>query len=589
MSYKARDVSRHSYKLGIGLGIGFSGIAGGSSPPVFDRFFITNYTGRTARLRGGNLILKPTDEPWWYLFWGANYDLGGWIKPQIDALKGVGGNCLRIFGDVKGVLDGHYTRAQYISRVVEVVAYCQTLGLYAYVTFGDYNHIPSAWNVSTSPALMQSEMVALATALDGSTNMIGLDVWQESFNGYNWPSGVDSTVNGTLIAGWAAAIKGVTDIPLTASDYAKGGDPVQTLSQGAFPAWADFKDCHKYNYPITADEIATAIALLPSKALLCGEFGTPLSRGSSQQTIDYQGMRDASLGSYTPQFAGHLQWAISDQDTVAANQWGMFDASLTARSYMTDVFKTWPKVVPSTLAFASEVAADSPFRRYRLNESSGIAAIDSGSDGINGVYLPNSGGSWTGGTLGSASPVPGSSAASFDGTSGTASTGDLGIDGLAAFTFECLYYYAGPDDFISLWSKYTSESDGFEIVTGKTGTFGESLGLLVKFDQASQRIALTGSVMNNNAWNHIVVVFNGAGFDETAKLSIYVNGKFAALTYAGAGTIPATMPNITATASYIGSRNNAAQFAAGKKTEMAFYASALSPSRVLAHYAAITK
>lgn len=284
------------------------------------------FGGGATRLRGANVTIKPTTtSPGWRKLWGAEWDYS-WVKGQIDQAVSVGANCIRIIGAVNGIVGGHYTRATYHARVAQVIEYCQSLGLgYYLVGAGDYE--------TTRTQATLDELIAVGLMAQEYGNVIAYDVFQE------WNVWLNQTTDGSASAitamladlrAWATAIRqaGVT-LPLTYSSNTTGG--VTEVAQ-----FCDYADFHVYN-PVTD---TTLDSVAGGKEFIIGEFGANVSVGQAAQETRYNEVK--SLVTARTFIRGAFQWAITDQSASDAEKYGMFDANGVERTYITNIFKTFP-------------------------------------------------------------------------------------------------------------------------------------------------------------------------------------------------------------------------------------------------------
>jgi len=83
--------------------------------------------------------------------------------------------------------------------------------------------------------------------------------------------------------------------------------------------------------------------------------------------------------------------------------------------------------------------------------------------------------------------------------------------------------------------------------------------------------------LTTNAWNHVVMVFDGTQTGNTNRLKIYINGKLQTLTFGG--TIPATTQATTSNVK-IGATSDNARFFTGSLDEVKIYNTALTADQV---------
>lgn len=222
--------------------------------------------------------------------------------------------------------------------------------------------------------------------------------------------------------------------------------------------------------------------------------------------------------------------------------------------------------------YADAVLADSPTRYWRLNETSGTTAADSGSGSVNGTYF--------GPTLDQGSPTNDvdASSALFDGsddyvdTNGTTpvrpNTGE-------PWSIELFFYLTS-----------ISNNSGRAMLSNGTASNSNDQITLMAYKAGhlsynELRVQLNGTsnadVFRNivGSWQHVVITWDGS----TAKA--YRNGSY--VKDLNVGTSTDTTRNVL-----IGKRHSDAPFL-GNIAEVAIYDTALSAARILAHYEAASE
>ncbi len=220
--------------------------------------------------------------------------------------------------------------------------------------------------------------------------------------------------------------------------------------------------------------------------------------------------------------------------------------------------------------YRTAVLASNPVGYWRLGEASGTSAADSSGNAHAGTYT---GGGLTYGVSG-ATATDANTAATFNGTSSYVNTGNLGVGNFSTFTDET-------------WIKTSTSAAPYFLAEGNSGTSTPFQGLHLNAtghvlftvrDNVNVVAEITGSsVVNNNAWHHIVGVRNGT------TVSLYVDGKSDATP-----VTVGTLGSLTLTTSTIGalSRTSVANFFAGTIDEPALYPAALTAARINNHYQA---
>ncbi len=218
------------------------------------------------------------------------------------------------------------------------------------------------------------------------------------------------------------------------------------------------------------------------------------------------------------------------------------------------------------MSYPSEVLADSPLAYYRLGESSGTAMVDASGNGRDGTYTSTA--------LGTAGALAGSgdSDTAITLTGGTGNAGavpyDTWMNGLTAVTVEA-------------WVNTTATS-GTRFVVARTGNTNYNYGLAVINGKAfmglrttSTSLGATGTTnVADGLWHHLVGTWDGT------TLRIYVDGVLD-----GTASLSGTMTT-AANGLQVGGRG--ANYFVGSIDEAAVYSSALSASRIAAHYGAGT-
>jgi large repetitive protein len=250
-------------------------------------------------------------------------------------------------------------------------------------------------------------------------------------------------------------------------------------------------------------------------------------------------------------------WAGSIQEAA------IYNTALSALQVRTH-FQAGLFVAPSTY-YSSVVLADAPLRYHRLGETSGIYAVDLGSQqqvaSINGGI-----------TLGHVGLVGDSDLAMvFDGSTGYVSLPLASLpSGNAAWSLEAWISVTSiPVD--SIFHAFLAFGDQSADTGGSIWLKSGALGA----NTYTPGHTVTGlSPVANKAY-HCVATYSGSG-----TLTFYING-------VSQGTVTGLTLNIGAIFAYIGCEENPRDdFFSGIIDEVAIYGAALSAARVLAHYQA---
>lgn len=139
---------------------------------VIDRNAVFKRVPNGVKLRGVNIGgLGPTFEAD-YANWSTRWLTV--VKPMIAKAKADGMNVIRMQGDIGGIFDGAYTRAQFLSHVDDVIQYAQELGLYFYATASRADNLGTATH-----AQVQDEIVAYVQNVVQYPNVIAIDLMNE--------------------------------------------------------------------------------------------------------------------------------------------------------------------------------------------------------------------------------------------------------------------------------------------------------------------------------------------------------------------------------------------------------------------------
>jgi len=278
----------------------------------------------TRKIFGANIVPKKADitggQSWGNMI--LSWDWDGWIKPQIDLIAGnnVGGNCIRIIGEVYGIATGMYTEAFYLARHRQLADYCASIGVHLYACCSGKD-TPAQVTVSNDGAV--NLMAGYLRMMGEYPNVIGVDVVQES-------NVVAKPTDANLIE-ILSKLRAVTSLPLTAST-----GEINLTSAGTAPwiyamgQYFDFIDIHNYTYPVTMQSLDGLRAAFPDKDIIVGEWGRAQNITEATRLADQKQILDL-MNSGDRRIRGGLRWAITDQDSVSSNQWGAYDVSFAPR------------------------------------------------------------------------------------------------------------------------------------------------------------------------------------------------------------------------------------------------------------------
>lgn len=219
------------------------------------------------------------------------------------------------------------------------------------------------------------------------------------------------------------------------------------------------------------------------------------------------------------------------------------------------------------MTYSAEVLADSPLVYLRLGESSGTTAADSSGNSRNGTYVGSP-------TLGVAGAISGdaNTAVTFDGSTQAVTVPSTGLP------------TTDVDQTIECWVKFTSTTTGLFVagrdvssstrgVCIRTGTVA---GTLMCGNTVGTSPQSTGTYNDGN-WHHVV----GLRHQSAGTFELYVDNVSVA---------SGTESNSTLGASgfFVAERGNGTLRFPGTIDEAAYYGTALSSTRIAAHYAAGT-
>ena len=285
-------------------------------------------------LKGANIAPKP-GQSFQELF--KEWDWKGWVKPQVDAIASVGGNTVRLIGDIAGVNNKAFTQSFYDDKWSQLIDYAGTLGMYAYPAGGGVSQIGSL------PVSQVADTIAAAAAnWNRYDNVVGIDVLQESVR-----VGQAGSYPMSYPTEMTKPIRSVTDKPITFSNSAPHPfGPYRFI----FPLWrdalrefVDFWDIHIYTECPSSLVHAAFWQQGETKPVIIGEFGAHQGLPKNQQTQRYKNalniVNDRSYGLHV---AGALQWAVYPQSGITSDDWGMFDDRGAPRSHLVELFEQLP-------------------------------------------------------------------------------------------------------------------------------------------------------------------------------------------------------------------------------------------------------
>lgn len=221
--------------------------------------------------------------------------------------------------------------------------------------------------------------------------------------------------------------------------------------------------------------------------------------------------------------------------------------------------------------YAAQVLADAPVAYWRFDEASGKTAVDSSGHGNDATY--------EGGiTLGAPGALAGDddTAATFDGTSGFVTAGDLfAFSGQSAFSLEAWVSVQPQSGYVGVIARNDAvggpPSEGFLLfIDPGAGPFG-----FQRLDGPNTSTAASVASPAPSGFTYVVATFNGL------ELVVYVDGE-------PQGSQTAAFPIVGAVADFVvgAEAGGADHYFAGTLDEVAVYDHALSANDVTLHYIA---
>lgn len=215
------------------------------------------------------------------------------------------------------------------------------------------------------------------------------------------------------------------------------------------------------------------------------------------------------------------------------------------------------------MSYDSEVLADSPAVYFKLAEASGTTMVDSSGNGRNGTYV----GTITYGTAGPTSD--GATAISINGGYGTFGTTGL-PSGSSSYTLEGWgrpVTTGGPRGIVGIgtYNASTGNANTLRLATGGGG--------LKNYWWGNDYELFSGSVLTN-VWTHYAATWNGT------TQEMFVNG-------VSIGSRTPSAPSVVLNAPTVGlGWTGNSEYWDGRLARVAVYTTALSSTRIAAHYAA---
>lgn len=215
---------------------------------------------------------------------------------------------------------------------------------------------------------------------------------------------------------------------------------------------------------------------------------------------------------------------------------------------------------------------------WPMDEGEGFVAVDASGNGYNGTLTNMETGDWDGSTKAPLDWTNGYSL-DFDGSNEYIATSDIAIDGLANLTLSAWIRADTFGDYEGILSKYTSTTSDVDFLLGGTGA-GSNTGLFARVANTGNTYGYTaGSLLTASTWQHVAMVYNGAGSANADKVKVYIDGTERSLTFQG--TIPTTTPTNAAVMN-IGYYAGGPTYFDGHIDDARIYTRALSPQEITA-------
>lgn len=307
--------------------------------------------------------------------------------------------------------------------------------------------------------------------------------------------------------------------------------------------------------------------------------GNPTQIGSSYQGFDAAGQL-CWTSTTAPGGSASCTSPPSGANLNSYDTRGNRTVSATTSTTQQNSFDEANRLISSTtvgtpaMSYSATVAADSPSAFWQLGESSGTTAADSSNGGsYSGTYQNSP-------TLDTAGALAGSSAGSvtLNGTNQYVSvpSGFSMFGGSSGFTIEGWVKPTTANSWTGLMDFGNgAPSDNVDLTNGSSGR-----DLTLCIDNGTNGTCFAApNVITENVWQYIAAAFvpNGSG---GGTVTLYLNG-----TMVNTGTIGYAPTSVTRTHNYIGKSNwSSAPYFQGSIQDVAIYPSALSLTRIVAHY-----
>jgi RHS repeat-associated protein len=217
--------------------------------------------------------------------------------------------------------------------------------------------------------------------------------------------------------------------------------------------------------------------------------------------------------------------------------------------------------------YLTTVAADSPVAQFQFADAAGSSTIK---DSVGSYTATNDGV-----TLGGTGPFPGSLSGSLNGTSSYAVLPSSPLKSATVFTAEGWVYWSGGSSYGEPVFDFGSSSTVFMYLTPASSATNHPMTFEIE-DGSSKNYTVTATTLASNTWEYVAVTETTAGV-----LTLYLNGVQVGQT-TGATISPDTLGSVSDV--WFGKSIAGSPYFKGDLSNVAFYTSALSTARILAHY-----
>ncbi|MBI3968024.1 MAG: PQQ-dependent sugar dehydrogenase, partial [Chloroflexi bacterium] len=428
---------------------------------------------------------------------------------------------------------------------------------------------------ATTPAHVDGAVDVTVTTPAGTSRVSGVDLFTYRVPAPPTVTAVSPT-SGPATGGTAVTISGTSFLTVTQVSF--GGTPASTYTVQSGTELTAVSPAHSVGAvdvrvtnsdgqsAITAADQFTYTAVV-SFALsgtvsgtgaeaISGATVTAVNQTTAATTIATTG----SNGAYSlTLLSGSYTVTVTASGYVAQTQTVNLSANTTRNVTLT-------QLAPGS-AYASAVLADQPLAYWRLDEASGTQAADLSGNAFHGAYSGTVTLNQSGALNTEASPAP-----RFDGASGHVVAPNGFSSFVSGLTIEA-WIYPTATGFSERILDFGNGQNADNILFGRVEATN-NLRYEVYNGAGSAGSVVATNALVLNTWQHVAVTVSSIG-----GATIYRNGQVVAT-----GSVPLP-PNVNRTKNYVGRSNWAGDaFFQGRLDEVALYPSALSATRIQAHY-----